>query len=176
MQLSPFEFHIISALHPSLLTILINLTQVTWVNVRLHSSRIHCFAFLKIDYVELYLLFPAILHTKIKPLRMTPCVRVSPHEQVVLIFIYFNAYIQISTFKVTVENKFLIFWNCWVHAFKDASGLWLKIWVKFTKICCHMQIIWVDDTLTYSMLTFVFKIILAFDFLVQLKTALKTNS
>lgn len=39
-----------------------------------------------------------------------------------------------------------------------------------------MQIIGVDDTLTYSMLTFVFKIILAFDFLVQLKTALKTNS
>lgn len=147
MQLFPFEFYIVAALDPSLLPVLINLTQITRVNIRLHSPWIHCFAFLKIYYVELYLFFPTILYAKVKPLRMTPCVRVSPHEQVVLIFIYLNANIQVSTFEVTVKNKFLVFRNGRIHAFKDASGLWLKIWVKFTKICCHMQIIGVDDTL-----------------------------
>lgn len=123
--------------------------QIIWVNIRLHSSCVHSFAFFEIYYVKFDFLFTTIFYCEIKPLSMPSCIWIRSHKQIVFIFVYFDAYIQISTLKITVENKFLWFWYCWIHSFKYSCSFRFEIRVKFSKICCHMKIIWTYNPFFY---------------------------
>ncbi len=78
--------------------------QIVGVDVWLHSSGVHSFALFKINYVELYLLLTTISDCKVEPLSMSSRIRISSHEQIILVLADFDANIQVAALKVTVEN------------------------------------------------------------------------
>lgn len=120
--------------------------QIIRINVRFHPTSVHCFTFFKVYQVYFYLLFPTIFYCEIKPLCVSSRIRVWPHKQIILIFIYFDTYIQISTLKVAIKYKLLSFRYGGIHSLENSCCFWLKIRVKFTKISCHMKIIWAHNT------------------------------
>lgn len=72
---------------------------------------------------------------------------IGPHEQIVLILIDLDTCVKICALEHAVEDELLVFGYGGVHTLEDAAGFGLKIWVKFTKVRCHVQVVAVNDTL-----------------------------
>ena len=69
---------------------------------------------------------------------MSPSIRVSPHEQIVLILIDLDTGVEISALEETVKDELLVFGDGGIHALEDSWGFGLKIWVEFTKVSRHL--------------------------------------
>lgn len=90
---------------------------------------------------------------------MPSSICIDSHEQIILIFSYFDGCIKITTFKGTIKNKFLACFNCGVHALEESAHriFRFEIRVKFLKVCSHVEEITINKGLMFeSILVFHF--------------------
>ena len=86
-----------------------------WLHIRLHSSWVKTFWFLKVTNVKFICGLLKILHFKVKPMKMTPRIAINSHEQIIfvlaylyLIHFYLKNTVQVSWFKKRIKNQVLL--------------------------------------------------------------------
>ena len=92
---------------------------------------------------------------EVVPLHVSSCVWIHSHKNIVLILVYFDGGVKVSTLKRCIESDWLLIFKSRVHPLKKTRVFGSEMFIKFTEIGCQVREVCIDDWLVLILVIFI---------------------